>query len=225
MRCPLCGVQKAKRSCPALQQAICPVCCGTKRQVSIRCPDDCSYLAGARLNPPAVVARQRERDFEFALPLLEKLPDRAMELFFVFAQTIRRSSRAALPSLIDRDVVEACQAFASTLETAARGIIYDHQATSIPAQRLVKDLSTTLEELATSGEASGLERDAALALRRLGEGAGGAMRVFGGDERDFMAFLDRLPGDLETKDARTPSGDGSTQLGAAQRDEPRIILP
>lgn len=225
MRCPLCGVQKGKRSCPALQQTICPVCCGTKRQVSIRCPEDCSYLAGARLNPPVVVARQRERDFEFALPLLAKLPDRAMQLFFVFAQAIRRSSHAALPSLIDSDVVQACQAFASTLETAARGIIYDHQTTSIPAQRLVKDLSATLVELTTAVKAPGVERDAAMALRRLEEGARTAGRMFGGEGRDFMAFLDRLPGELEAKDASTPSDGVAKAPGTNASEGPRIILP
>src|SRR4029079_6022625 len=50
--CPLCGVRRARRGCPALGKQICAVCCGTKRLVEIQCPSDCAYLATAREHPP-----------------------------------------------------------------------------------------------------------------------------------------------------------------------------
>ena len=42
-----------------------------------------------------------------------------------------------------KDVAEAAATLASTLETAARGVIYEHQAQAPPAQRLVRDLRAT----------------------------------------------------------------------------------
>src|SRR5215470_8411305 len=60
--CPLCGVRRARRGCPALDKQICAVCCGTKRLVQIHCPSDCTWLASAREHPPAVVVRRHQRD-------------------------------------------------------------------------------------------------------------------------------------------------------------------
>ena len=71
--CPLCGVRKARRECPALGRMICAVCCGTKRLVEIPCPDSCPYLASAREHPAAVVQRRQERDLRFFLPLVPQL--------------------------------------------------------------------------------------------------------------------------------------------------------
>ena len=48
MRCPLCQSRPPRRACPALGREICPVCCGTKRQVEIRCPESCVYLSQRR---------------------------------------------------------------------------------------------------------------------------------------------------------------------------------
>ena len=62
MLCPSCNRRKARRECPALGRAICPICCGTKRLVEIQCPSNCAYLASAREHPAAVVRRQQERD-------------------------------------------------------------------------------------------------------------------------------------------------------------------
>src|SRR6185295_5439882 len=62
MTCPLCGTRKARRSCPALGQSICPVCCGTKRLTEIRCPRDCVYLTSAVEHPPAAAVRQQQED-------------------------------------------------------------------------------------------------------------------------------------------------------------------
>lgn len=219
MRCPQCGSQKGKRACPALQQVICPVCCGTKRQVTIRCPEDCTYLAGARIHPPIVVARQQERDFRFALSLVAKLPERSIQLFFVFLQTIRRSSHAALPTLLDADVAEGASALAATLETAARGIIYDHQATSLAAQRLAHDLGTTLAELARADKAPGLEREAALVLRRIAEGAKSAGEAFEDGDRAFLGFVERLPAELP--DAASATAQPPPEAAPSSR----IIIP
>lgn len=43
-KCAHCGKNPAKRSCPALDRLICPVCCGSSRMKTIDCPRDCRYL-------------------------------------------------------------------------------------------------------------------------------------------------------------------------------------
>src|SRR5688500_8016174 len=73
--CPVCGGGKAKRQCPALDQAICPTCCGTKRLVEIRCPPGCGWLKASRAHPPAAQQRQQEQDANLVVPLIRGLDD------------------------------------------------------------------------------------------------------------------------------------------------------
>lgn len=47
MNCAICGVRKPRRHCPAVNGAICSVCCGTEREQSIDCPFSCEYLREA----------------------------------------------------------------------------------------------------------------------------------------------------------------------------------
>jgi len=140
MTCPLCGARRARRACPAVGRDICPVCCGTKRLVEIPCPDSCGYLRAAQAHPPAVQARQRERDAQFIMPMVHQLTEQAYGLLLLLQQVVRRHRDRAIPSINDEDVAQATAALAATLETSARGIIYDHQPASLPAQRLLDDL-------------------------------------------------------------------------------------
>lgn len=228
MACPLCTNRKPKRACPALGREICAVCCGTKRLTEIACPADCVYLASARSHPAAVVVRQRERDFRFALPILQKLSERSYQLLRLFQAVVRRYRRTAIPPLVDSEVADAAGAFASTLETADRGIIYEHQPSSLVAQRLLTELRAALESAArsrTSG--AGLERDAASALRRMERAARGARKELEETDTAYLAFLDRMPAELAGE------GPSSTEGAASEvttgEDLParasRIVLP
>ena len=169
MVCSLCGQRKAKRACPALSRQICAVCCGTKRLVEISRPADCIYLTTARTHPPAVVQRQQEHDRAHLLPLLAGLSERQSRLFLMLAALISRHHGEPLQTLVDDDIAQAAAAHAATLETAGRGIVYEHRPASLPAERLLTELSTLVAEVTREG-GSALERDAAIALRRI-EGA------------------------------------------------------
>ena len=166
MLCPVCHQRKAKRSCPALGQKICAVCCGTKRLVEIKCPPDCGYLQAARANPPAVVQRQQEMDRAMLLPLLQELSERQGRLFLMFAAVTSRHQPDTLQKLVDEDIAQATGALASTLETAAKGIVYEHQPASLVAARLMAELKDVVDEVVKNA-GSALERDAAIALRRI----------------------------------------------------------
>jgi hypothetical protein len=222
MTCPLCAQRKARRACPALAKTICPMCCGTKRMAEIACPTDCAYLAGALTHPPAVVRRQRQRDFEFASPMVHKLSDQAYRLLLAFQERVRRYAPAALPPLVDTDIAEAAGTLASTLETASKGIIYEHQAKSLPAQRLLGELREALAEFSRT-PSSGLEREAAAALRRIEDASGRAGKSLDGGPLAYVQFLQRLP-DLT---AALPPGvaGGAEPDEVSGADQPRLILP
>src|SRR4030095_1117241 len=151
MSCPICRTRKPRRACPALQQTICPVCCGTKRLTEIQCPDDCVYLTSAREHPAAVVKRQQEHDVAILLPTLQGLTERQHQLFFLLQSLIARHTPEGFSRLLDDDVAEAAAAVAATLETAARGVIYDHAAQSLPAQRLAAGKKSELPRTGKKG--------------------------------------------------------------------------
>lgn len=164
MKCPLCGVRKARRACPALQQEICAVCCGTKRQTEIRCPADCGYLQSARHHPAATIRRRDEREIAFFAAALSGTTERQRAIVALVQSAILQHVPTAVPRVLDRDVAEAAAALASTFETAARGIIYEQQPASLPAQRLASDLRQQIERALHTSERP-LDRDVAKALR------------------------------------------------------------
>src|SRR5688572_3925367 len=170
MLCPLCRTRKARRACPALGQTICAVCCGTKRLTEIACPSDCVYLASAREHPAAVVRRQQERDVAALLPTIQHLSERQYQLFFLFQTVIARHKPEGFERFVDEDVAEAASAMAATLETAARGVIYEHGTQSLVAQRLATEMKALLAELREQG-AKVYDGETAIVLRAIEQGA------------------------------------------------------
>lgn len=191
MPCPVCGHAKARRECPALRQTICSVCCGTKRLTEIACPPDCGYLAAAREHPAAVVRRQQERDVAVLLPTIRNLTERQYQLFFLFHTLIARHKPEGFARLLDEDVAEAAAAFAATLETSARGVIYEHPAASPVAQRLVNELTTMLQEMRQQG-ATVYDREAAIVLRAIEQGAREVQKAAGAPDTAYQTLVARL---------------------------------
>jgi hypothetical protein len=211
-KCPLCRERKPKRSCPALGQTICTVCCATKRQVEINCPPDCVYLSSAKAHPPAVVQRRQERDVAFILPLVSELTDTQYRLLLMFQSLAVQHARATIPPLLDQDIADGAAAAAATLETARKGIIYEHLAVSVPAQRFASELGRAVAELIgrNSSHQARIERDSAAALRKLEEGARTAGKALAGDESPvYLGLLERMlqpgAGGAGTDDAGDPS--------------------
>jgi hypothetical protein len=170
MQCAVCDQRRAKRACPALRQDICPVCCGTKRLVEIRCPSDCVYLEAARQHPAAAVKRQHESDLRTLTAGLGPLSEGHLQLFFLMQSHLLKPPPAGAPRLVDREVVDAATAVAATFETASRGVIFEHRADSVNGQRLAAELRALLEE-AGKGGGSRFEREAATVLRAVAHAA------------------------------------------------------
>jgi hypothetical protein len=214
MMCPVCHHRKAKRACPALGQQICAVCCGTKRLVEINCPSDCGYLVTARSHPPAIIQRQQEIDRAMLLPLLQELSERQARLFLMLAAVTSRHQSNAFQKLVDDDIAQACGALASTLETAAKGIVYEHRPASLPAARLMADLKTVVDEVVKNA-GSALERDAAIALRRI-EHAAKMMATVRPDTNELQQLFARV--------LAPPSGSDAEPAKPSPPASP-IILP
>jgi len=190
------------------------VCCGTKRLTEIRCPSDCVYLASAREHPPAVLVRRQEQDVDRLVQFLRDLNARQSQLFFLIGSFLARYTSPELQSLIDDDVADAAGALAATFETAARGVIYDHRPSSLPADRLANGIKSLLTEAAGNG-GSAFDRDAAVVLRRVEQAARDVRKSEPANRHAFLDLLGRM--------IRTPD-DSSTRTGAAPEPS-RLIVP
>jgi hypothetical protein len=207
--CPLCRQRRGRRACPAIHDQICAMCCGTKRLVEIRCPSDCPYLATAREHPPAAVIRQQRQDLGLLVESLRDLNARQSQLFFLMATVVARYRSSELESIVDEDVVQAAGTLAATFETAARGVIYEHRAASVPAARLATALKAALAE-ATGGAGSSFERDSALILRRIEQAARRVMETSPPNSRAFIGLLERVA--QQQRDEASPESGNESRL-------------
>ena len=207
--CPLCRRRRARRACPALGYQICAVCCGTKRLREIRCPSDCTYLVSARTHPPAVVRRQQERDARFLLPIIDGLGRRQYQLFFVVQATIHRLAETDEMPVNDDVVRDTAQALAATYETASKGIIYEHRPSSLPAERIARELKPLLEGKDGRGPVAS-ERDLLEVLRRVERAATDARKTLDGGTHAYLDLVGRVmrsssDGDTEDSDETAPA--------------------
>jgi hypothetical protein len=216
--CPSCGRRRAKRACPALGRDICPVCCGTKRLTEIDCPPTCAYLSSARSHPAAVVVRRRESDVRFFVPLVQDLSEPQYRLLLLFQGVVVSQAHNALPPLHDEDVAEGAAAVAATLETARKGIIYEHRAQSGPAQQLATEFTRAITELSRQpGAPSAFERDAAVVLRRIEQGARTAAAALPDEQPPvYLGLLSRL---------MSHGPDDQARESSAVEPPSRLIIP
>lgn len=217
MACPVCAQRRARRDCPALGKTICTVCCATKRLVEISCPSDCAHLAAAREHPAAVVKRQQERDVAVLLPTIRPLTERQHQLFFLFHTLIARHTPDGFARLNDDDVAEAAGAVAATLETASRGVIYEHTPASIVAQQLARELTAMLAEMREQG-AKVYDGEAAITLRAIEAGARDTRKAIGGTPDAYLTLMGRL---LQVNQAAKAGGGGKDAPAAPSS----ILLP
>jgi hypothetical protein len=191
MPCPLCSQRKGKRACPAIGRDICTVCCGTKRLIEIKCPATCPYLEHAHRHPAAVVKRQQESDLTVLMAALGRVSEPQLELFFVLQTAILRFQPGGFVRLLDADVAEAAAAMAASLETAGRGVLYEHQATSVVAEGLRRELRVLMEQVGRSG-GSRFEREAAQVFRGIERGALHATLAEDAGPDDYLTLVARV---------------------------------
>jgi hypothetical protein len=144
--CPICNKRRAERYCPAKGEKICAIDCGTEREVSIDCPNDCSYLVAAHRWEQSHPKPLDEADVPF--------PDVS------FSSDLIRTRQAVLSglgytvlmyaadqrSLADPDVFTAVQAMAETRRTLLSGIYYEKPPNYPVAAGLYAALAKFIEE-------------------------------------------------------------------------------
>lgn len=150
------------------------------------------------------------------LPSIQHLTERQHQLFFLFHTVIARHQPEGFARLIDEDVADAAATVASTLETASRGLIYEHQAQSIVAQRLARELQAVLADMRERG-ATIYDGEAAITLRAIERGA----REGKGAAQGSTAYLDLIARLLLANRAAR----GAAQAEAAAPAASPIILP
>jgi hypothetical protein len=212
--CPLCDRRKPRRACPARGDTICTVCCGTKRLVEIACPPDCPYLQTAERHPPASLKRQQEHDADVLLGAAVGFTEPQLRLFLLVQSFIARFRPTGLVRLIDQDVAEAAGTVAATMETATRGVIYEHQSASPVAEVLRRELQALLAEVGR-GAGTRFEREAAEVLRAIEKTAKHEIEGLPPGERTYLEIVERTLPDSASSGTRTPPEPGG----------PSIILP
>lgn len=122
--CPICRQRKAKRYCPAKMEAICTICCGTEREVTIDCPSGCPHLIASRQ-----FQREQHKPDWAKLPFAEHHISRKVlrdnETLLSKLSYVICSFAEDNPSLVDADAEAAIQALAQTYQTLAKGIVYE----------------------------------------------------------------------------------------------------
>jgi len=148
LSCAICHERKEKRFCPAVHDKICPICCGTEREVTLDCPGECPYLQQARKNENMNHLRELDRD---ALMPDVEVPDSFMYereallggMSVAIAQAGRRDRQ-----IYDRDVIAALTAMAKTYETQVKsGLIYEQPTTSAAQHAIAAEISKMLQEM------------------------------------------------------------------------------
>jgi hypothetical protein len=157
--------------------------------------------------------RRHEQDLAWLGPIVRDLSQLQTELFLLLVAAIKRYEPADLQQLLDEDVAAAACALASTLETSAKGVIYEHRPATRPAERLLGTFKTLLTEAGKAGTQARVEREAVQVLRRLEQSA--AAKAPGAGPRAFIERLDRL--------LRVPVGPPQPREPEPERS--RLIVP
>jgi hypothetical protein len=119
-----------------------------------------------------------------------------------------------LRPLLDTDVADASASVAGTLETAARGVIYEQSPAALNAQELATAFKQAFTEIAAQleGPRSPLERDAAKALRGIADAAARVGKIVGDERQGFLSLTRRMmqpPALAATPDAKAAESSGS----------------
>jgi hypothetical protein len=144
--CPICNKRRAERYCPAKDEKICAVDCGTEREVTIDCPSDCAHLIAAhrweQSHPkPLAESEVPFPDVSFSSEIVRARENILSELGYTVAVYAKEQR-----SLTDSDVFAAVKALAETRRTLISGIYYEKLPEIPVAAGLYAALAKYLED-------------------------------------------------------------------------------
>ncbi len=133
----------------------------------------------------------RTSDLTVLMAALGRVSEPQLQLFFLIQTAILRHKPEGLGRVADADVAEAAAALAATLETAGRGVLYEHQTTSVIAAGLRQEIKTLLDQVGRGG-GSRFEREAAEVLRGIERGARHETLTPAAGPGDYLALVRRV---------------------------------
>ncbi|HEX9724735.1 MAG TPA: hypothetical protein VGC53_10695 [Vicinamibacteria bacterium] len=143
VQCWSCQKVKGRRSCPAHGgDTICSRCCGTKRRVEIRCPENCPYLHGEH-DPRWEAPGQKTEDLRFLSRFAGVSREQVPFLIF-FHSLLLRASRDLSSGLSDEELKVAVSTLRRTYETLSKGVLYEHKTEDLRLQNTISRLGEIL---------------------------------------------------------------------------------
>ncbi len=124
------------------------------------------------------------------LPTISDLTEQQGQLLWTVLAFLRGYRDDGLLRTSDADVQDMAEALASTFETAAKGLIYEHRPGSLAAQRLAAEIRPFLSRLAENGAPS--DRDLAAVFRSIAAGARDARKALPGDDTAYLELVRRM---------------------------------
>ncbi len=156
--------------------------------VSIRCPPDCVYLHGTHDPKWSSESQEKESARFFARALA--LDERPAQ-FYLFFHYLIALSRNPLSGLDDLELGEVVAAAASTLETRAKGVLYNHPTERLHLQQAAEwlvRLVASREKLAAAPQVS--DEEMVVVLRAVASGVEEHAREQGRER--YLSKLERL---------------------------------
>jgi hypothetical protein len=141
--CKICGKRRAKRFCPAVYGDICPLCCGTEREVTLSCPLECEYLQEAHKREKPLPVADRDlsnQDVKVSEQFLRTHEELLLFCMYSLLQGAVRTSGA-----MDTDVLQALEALIQTRRTMMSGLVYETRSTNPIAAAVQTAFSKSLD--------------------------------------------------------------------------------
>jgi hypothetical protein len=131
---------------------ICALCCGTEREVTVKCPLECEYLEEARRHEKAApwYGDYPNVDIVITDDFLTNL-DPLIRLFTISLVT----GCLVREEIIDYDVREAVEALIQTYRARLSGLIYETKPTNPMAAFLHEKLLSTIDRFRRHADESG----------------------------------------------------------------------
>lgn len=122
MSCAICEKRRPRRYCPGVGGEICPVCCGTEREVTVRCPSDCVYLIEARKHEPTAGLDPGKNPYP-DIRIDDEFIEEHEPLIGFLGMVL--TGEAARIDAVDSDAREALGSLIQTYRTLQSGIFYE----------------------------------------------------------------------------------------------------
>lgn len=146
MSCAICEIRKEKRFCPAVHGRICPQCCGEKREVTLDCPSDCTYLLQAREHEKRTPDQIDPAGLFLQIDVSDQFMYEKEHLLMGLTYALAKSARADR-SLHDLDLIGTLTMLATSYERRVNsGLHYEQPLTSESRRRVAIEVETMVKE-------------------------------------------------------------------------------